>query len=628
MKYIKFIVLTVLITILLNIPIFAAEKDYSVNIEKTYSSAKFRISLPDNREYSAIINSPDKKEVYEAVATDDGNLECIINDTLKQGEWTVKITRQDEELYDTEGNPIISEETAIEGVKITFEGSTEKLVDVTKGITVAEDIVGLSMYFKDDSFIAEWSDTTCGDVNIEITNENTNETLSKETVNGRYFELPLENTVKSIVVKICPATSAREEGAEKSYVYQFDNHPNATVTYADYDITNQDTYNVEVEIRGAYSVLMLNNGERVNSTEILKEGTYTFDLPTEIGDNNYLVYIIDEKGNMRSTAGYVEKDVVAPILQLVKEYSQIVTEDENIVFEGRVEDYDTFTINDAPIEIEGDHTFKYAYSLKEGTNKINIVAMDKAGNISSYTSVVERIIPVEKPIPWLKIIIGCVAAVMIGWYIVDVVKKYRYGDEKKSNRNNNKAIKEKHDSEYSQAKRRNTAIKEILNLVIPLVVIYILLTYIIGIVVIQSASMEPTLMTGNTVFVNRLSYKTGNEVQRGNIIVFNSKEYGKIFGKRVIGLPGDTIEFKSGYVVLNGQYCDESAYLAEDIETNSPKTFVVPEGCYFVLGDNREYSNDARYWQEPYISKEDIIGSYMGQIDFSIQFDIIERFLK
>lgn len=306
-----------------------------------------------------------------------------------------------------------------------------------------------------------------------------------------------------------------------SEVKKFD----ATVSYADYDITNKDTYNVEVEIRDAYSVLMLKNGECINSTGILKEGTYTFELPTE-----------------------------------------------------------------------------------EGTNKIDIVAMDKAGNISSYTSVVERIIPVEKPIPWLKIIIGCVATVMISWYIYDVIKKYRYGDEEKNRKNKSKAVGEKHNSEYSQVKRRNTAIKEILNLVIPLVVIYIILTYIIGITVIQSASMEPTLMIGSTVFVKRLSYKAGREVQRGDVVMFNSKEYNKILGKRIIGLPGDTIEFKSGYVVLNGQYCDESAYLAEDIETNSPKTFAVPEGCYFLLGDNRKYSSDARFWQEPYIRKEDIMG--------------------
>ena len=93
---------------------------------------------------------------------------------------------------------------------------------------------------------------------------------------------------------------------------------------------------------------------------------------------------------------------------------------------------------------------------------------------------------------------------------------------------------------------------------------------------------------------------------------------------------GDVIEFKDGYVVINGQYTDESDYLDESVETYSltNETFTVPDGSYFLLGDNRENSYDARYWASPYISADDILGKYMGQIDFSIQFDIIDRILS
>ena len=115
------------------------------------------------------------------------------------------------------------------------------------------------------------------------------------------------------------------------------------------------------------------------------------------------------------------------------------------------------------------------------------------------------------------------------------------------------------------------------------------------------------------------------EVRRGDIIFFESPEYNATFGKRVIGLPGDIVEFKDGYVVINGQYVDESAYIDKNVETNCAKTFTVPNGCYFVLGDNRELSNDSRFWLEPFVKQEDIIVRYMGQLDFSFQRDVFQN---
>ncbi len=68
---------------------------------------------------------------------------------------------------------------------------------------------------------------------------------------------------------------------------------------------------------------------------------------------------------------------------------------------------------------------------------------------------------------------------------------------------------------------------------------------------------------------------------------------------------------------MNGELFDESAYLDEDVETNCIKTFDVPEGCVFVLGDNREKSTDSRFWENPYISVKDIKGKYMFSIPIS-----------
>ncbi len=165
-------------------------------------------------------------------------------------------------------------------------------------------------------------------------------------------------------------------------------------------------------------------------------------------------------------------------------------------------------------------------------------------------------------------------------------------------------------------------IKDVIPVAIPLLVFYLILKFVVFLSVVQSGSMVPTLGVGNTVFYNRLAY-VNNAPQRGDIVVFFSDEFGVYFGKRIIGLPGDEISFKDGYVVINGQYCDESAYMPANVETNCTKTFTVPDGCYFMLGDNRENSNDSRFWENPYIPFEKINGRYLWQIDFSIQFDIL-----
>ena len=163
--------------------------------------------------------------------------------------------------------------------------------------------------------------------------------------------------------------------------------------------------------------------------------------------------------------------------------------------------------------------------------------------------------------------------------------------------------------------------KEILSIFIPIILIialaYVVFSFLIIRAKVVSASMEPFLMTGDTVYVNRLAYYK-NDIQRGDIVWFKmdqgeTKEY---YVKRVIGLPGDKITFEDGYVFVNGVMLDESAYIGKGIETNSIKSFEVPENCYFLLGDNREVSKDCRYFENPYISKDKIVGKYLGKEKF------------
>ena len=119
---------------------------------------------------------------------------------------------------------------------------------------------------------------------------------------------------------------------------------------------------------------------------------------------------------------------------------------------------------------------------------------------------------------------------------------------------------------------------------------------------VSGDSMYPTFKNGEYILTNLISLRT-NGLQRGDVIVFQAPpDAEKDFIKRVIGLPGDTIELKSGFVYLNGKKLDESAYLHSDVRTyggaflkdNEP--FTVPADNYFVMGDNRPFSSDSREW--------------------------------
>jgi signal peptidase I len=120
---------------------------------------------------------------------------------------------------------------------------------------------------------------------------------------------------------------------------------------------------------------------------------------------------------------------------------------------------------------------------------------------------------------------------------------------------------------------------------------------------IEGHSMMPTLQEGEYVIINKLAYYF-DEPERGDIIVLHfPNDRSRDFIKRVIGLPGDQIEVGSREVRVNG-------VLLHEPYINAPPEYsgqwVVPEGKYFVLGDNRNNSSDSYTWS--FLPREDIVG--------------------
>jgi signal peptidase I len=125
---------------------------------------------------------------------------------------------------------------------------------------------------------------------------------------------------------------------------------------------------------------------------------------------------------------------------------------------------------------------------------------------------------------------------------------------------------------------------------------------------VPTGSMIPIVQPGDRLIINRLSYLF-EDPKRGDIVMFaypdNEK---KNYLKRIIGLPGEKLEIREGLIYIN----DRETPLSENYLNDEPNgdfgPYNVPEGCYFMLGDNRDNSLDAREWKNKYVKKEKIVG--------------------
>ena len=140
-------------------------------------------------------------------------------------------------------------------------------------------------------------------------------------------------------------------------------------------------------------------------------------------------------------------------------------------------------------------------------------------------------------------------------------------------------------------------------LIITAAVVILVFRVLLQLAYVPTASMENTIPTNSLLVSWQLPYLVSDpQPQRGDVITFWSDELGKLLVKRVVGLPGEEVTFSDGYVYVDGAKLDEP-YLDEQGGTYAKRqdSYRVPEGRLLVLGDNRDGSQDSRFWNDPFV---------------------------
>lgn len=161
-----------------------------------------------------------------------------------------------------------------------------------------------------------------------------------------------------------------------------------------------------------------------------------------------------------------------------------------------------------------------------------------------------------------------------------------------------------------ESKKKNIwreLLEDVFMVICVLVFVFLIKHYVLINAWIPSGSMENTIMEGDRIFGSRLSYTFG-EPERGDIVIFKFPDNeNELFIKRLIGLPGDKILIRNGLVYINDSEIPLDEPYIRDEPMGDWGPYYVPEDCYFMLGDNRDWSKDSRLWENTYVTRDEIL---------------------
>ena len=178
------------------------------------------------------------------------------------------------------------------------------------------------------------------------------------------------------------------------------------------------------------------------------------------------------------------------------------------------------------------------------------------------------------------------------------------------------------DGKGRTASKSRTILEYVVLAVVAVAVALLIQAFLVKPYRIPTASMEDTLLIGDRVLVDRISWRF-SQPELGDIVVFHAPVVGPVLIKRIIGLPGDDISLSGGFVYINGRRLDEpyvrridghqepSEPFSNGLPWSLQEPYTVPAGSYFVMGDNRTDSGDSREFGP--IKRAQFVGRAFGK---------------
>lgn len=178
--------------------------------------------------------------------------------------------------------------------------------------------------------------------------------------------------------------------------------------------------------------------------------------------------------------------------------------------------------------------------------------------------------------------------------------------------NNNNSVEQDEDKKNDHKSNKDEILSWVKVIVSALLIAIVLRTFVFQMALVNQISMDPTLHEGQMLVISKINYFVGDP-NRGDIIVLKDEVENKLLIKRVIGLPGEVVQLKNGKVYINSKELQPD-YTSFPTFAYSQEEWTLPEGEYFVLGDNREHSRDSRADNVGMVYRENIVGRAVFRI--------------